>query len=114
MYRDLDENNKQQVRERVDMSMRSPTNNWINDSLQKIGGHKKSLSTERKIPPSNNFNSIAPVSNTSTNSVSDFNKIFKPQIKSTNSKAARPTKHSNSAASSSLTGVGGNNHHYSH
>jgi hypothetical protein len=48
MYRDLDENNKSNIRERVDISMRSPTNNWINDSLSKIGGSKKSISSERK------------------------------------------------------------------
>ena len=48
MYRDLDESNKSQLRERVDMSMRSPTNNWINESLQKIAGNKKSVSSERK------------------------------------------------------------------
>lgn len=38
MYRDLDENNKSQVREMIDMSMKSPANSWmINDSLQRIG-----------------------------------------------------------------------------
>ena len=49
MYRDLDENNKSQLKERVDMSMRSPTNNWIDESIQKINTQKKSLSTERKV-----------------------------------------------------------------
>jgi hypothetical protein len=50
MYRDLDENNKSQLRERVDMSMRSPSNNWVNDSLSKISNSKKSVSSERKVP----------------------------------------------------------------
>jgi hypothetical protein len=36
MYRDLDENNKALLRERVDMSMRSPTNSWVDESMQKI------------------------------------------------------------------------------
>jgi len=32
------------------MSMRSPTNNWVNDTIQKVAVAKKSLSTERKNP----------------------------------------------------------------
>jgi hypothetical protein len=32
------------------MSMRSPTNNWVNDSISKIVPGKKSISTERKNP----------------------------------------------------------------
>jgi hypothetical protein len=36
MYRDLDENNKAALRERVDMSMRSPTNNWIDEGISKV------------------------------------------------------------------------------
>ena len=68
MYRDLDENNKSALRERVDMSMRSPTNNWVDDSIQKMPAQKKSLSTERKAVSNNT-------------SIGDLNKIFKPQIK---------------------------------
>ena len=33
MYRDLDDNNKSAIRERIDMSMRSPNNNWIAEGL---------------------------------------------------------------------------------
>lgn len=73
MYRDLDESNKSQLRERVDMSMRSPTNNWINESLQKIAGNKKSVSSERK-----NQAAPASIAHTNSTSASDFNKIFKP------------------------------------
>ena len=66
MYRDLDENNKSQIRERVDMSMRSPTNSWINDSISKIqgagAGNKKSVSSERKNPPSYYQNGAATLS----------------------------------------------------
>lgn len=72
MYRDLDENNKSQLRERVDMSMRSPTNNWIDESIQKITTQKKSLSTERKVAgPSS-------VSHSNNTSIGDLSKIFKP------------------------------------
>jgi hypothetical protein len=72
MYRDLDENNKSQLRERVDMSMRSPTNNWIDESIQKINTQKKSLSTERKVAGSSS------VSQSNNTSIGDLSKIFKP------------------------------------
>lgn len=81
MYRDLDENNKSLLRERVDISMRSPTNNWINDSLHKIGHNasKKSVSSERKNPSqTNSIGASISISHTNNASVSDFNKIFKP------------------------------------
>jgi hypothetical protein len=61
MYRELDENNKSSLRERIDMSMRSPTNNWISDGSSSVVGlskamnpSKKSVSSERKNPTSNN------------------------------------------------------------
>jgi hypothetical protein len=112
------------------MSMRSPTNNWINDSLHKIASNtnKKSLSSERKPVQGSSIANSAHTPN--TNSVSDFNKIFKPQIKGSgvgsNTKAPRHQKHSSSASgpgTSSLSNGGsgllafnhqnslGSNHH---
>ena len=55
MYREqLYESNKSQLREKAELSMKSPTTTHINDSLSKIVPAKKSVSSERKnhIPPS--------------------------------------------------------------
>jgi hypothetical protein len=100
MYRDLDENNKSQLRERVDMSMRSPTNNWIDESIQKITTQKKSLSTERKVAgPSS-------VSHSNNTSIGDLSKIFKPQMKNGPAKGTRHSKQSISSVASGLQPAG--------
>ena len=72
------------------MSMKSPTNNWINESLQKITASKKSVSTERKNPAINA--AAISISHTSSTSINDFNKIFKPQLKSSITKGTRHSK----------------------
>lgn len=104
MYRDLDENNKAALRERVDMSMRSPNNNWISEGLQKVNNpSKKSISSERKNAPSSNSIQANMQAITHTNSTSDFNKIFKPQIK--NIAVKRHSKHNSIAgAANGATG----------
>jgi len=85
------------------MSMKSPANSWmINDSLQRIGAQasKKSVSSERKNPGQS---LAAPLAN--TNSSSDFNKIFKPQMKSLNAKTTKHIKHGSAAAASTIAAV---------
>ena len=87
----------------IDMSMKSPANSWmINDSLQRIGAQasKKSVSSERKNPGQG---LAVPLAN--TNSSSDFNKIFKPQMKSLNAKTTKHIKHASAAAASTIAAV---------
>lgn len=48
-YRELNEINKTEIKDRVDMSIKSPSNNWVNDSLV-VSAKKNSFSQERKNP----------------------------------------------------------------
>jgi hypothetical protein len=79
------------------MSMRSPSNSWINDSLQKIAHNsnstKKAVSTDRKNNHAAASNTGLTIGHTNSTSASDFNKIFKPNMKSI-SKAQPLGKHS--------------------
>lgn len=105
-----------QARERAaDMSMRSPSNSWINDSLQKIAHNsssnnnsttKKAVFTDRKTNPAGGASLT--VAHTNSTSASDFNKIFKPNMKaSSKAPLGKHQKHQSQvvAASSAIAAV---------
>ena len=66
IMREQDEHQK----DMKDVSMRSSSTNWMNESFQKI--HKKTLYQDRRKNPDLQTN----------HHVSDFSKVFKPQLKS--------------------------------